>query len=236
MSRPRLLLTRPARESGATAAAALAAGFEVLQAPLLDIRPLPISLSPGADPDALLFTSAHAPALAGASHPELKTIPAYAVGPATAAAATAAGFEVAATGQSDGSAIVARAAADGRRHLLHLAGEATAALAIPPGLGLTRVPVYAADLAPCLPAAALRAFREDSLLATLLFSPRTARHFRTLLDAAAIEAGGQRIVAISAAAADAAGTGWRACCIAAAPTTQQALAAAHALWQGLRHG
>ncbi|WP_374385943.1 uroporphyrinogen-III synthase [Sandaracinobacter sp.] len=236
MTRPLLLLTRPGEEAEATASAAGAAGFETLSAPLLHIDALDWSLPADAAPDALLFTSARAPHIVASRRPDLRSLPAYAVGPNTAAAVGRAGFRLAAVGEADGSAIVARAAAGGVRNLLHMAGEQAARLDVPEGIRLTRVPVYAARLAADLPEAALEALRSGALFATLLFSPRTAAHFRQLLDQHRLVVGAQRIIALSSAVAEAAGDGWQDVGVAASPTREQALAAAMALWQGKRHG
>lgn len=235
MTRPCLLLTRPAEEAAGTAEAARLAGFDTLAAPLLEIVPIEWSVPADAAPDSLLFTSARAPAFAMGLPPALKGLPAYAVGPNTKEAVEKAGFRIVSTGATDGSAIVARAAADGRARILHLSGEQTARITSPPGTRLIRVPVYAARLAPALPDSALVALRSGSLFATLLFSPRTARHFRQLLETHDVPVAGQRIVALSPAVAAAAGPGWRDIAIAAMPAREQALAAALGLWQGLPH-
>ena len=215
-------------------AAASAAGFEAVAAPLLQIEPLEWTVPPGW-PDAILFTSARAPGLAARRAPALLDIPAYAVGQRTAAAAVSAGFRLTGEGLGDGSAILAAMARDGRREILHLAGADTAPLDIPDGVRLVRVPVYAARLVSALPPAAVNAL-SGGAFATLLFSARTARHFRALAEAAGIEPQGQRIVCLSAAVAEAAGGGWGGIGIAAVPALDAALAAALCLWQGSRHG
>jgi uroporphyrinogen-III synthase len=236
LTRPLLLLTRPGEEADATAEAAGAAGFETLSAPLLHIEALDWSLPADAAPEALLFTSARAPHIVASRRPDVRSLPAYAVGPNTAAAVSRAGFRLVSAGETDGSAIVARAAAEGVRNLLHMAGEQAARLDVPEGIRLTRVPVYAARLAAGLPQPAQEALRSGAVFATLLFSPRTAAHFRHLLDQHRLVAGAQRIIALSSAVAEAAGDGWQDVGVAASPTREQALAAAMALWQGNRHG
>lgn len=231
MSRPRLLLTRPAEEAGRTAAAAAAAGFDVVLAPLLTIEPVPFAV-PSGPFDALLFTSARAPGPAAAFAPELLPVPAYAVGARTAEALAEAGFRLAQAGHTDGSGILEIAAQAGVTRMLHLAGEATAPADVPAGLELVRVPVYAARRVAALPSAALQELRDGGLFATLLFSARTARHFRKLCDAAGLDRARQRIVALSPAVAEAAGPGWRDLAIATSADLGAALAAARGLWQG----
>jgi uroporphyrinogen-III synthase len=235
LSRPLLIITRPAEEAGRTSAAAQAAGFATLSAPLLRIEPLPWDL-PHERPDALLFTSARSPDLVSASYPDLRSVPAYAVGARTADVATEAGFRVVGIGEDDGSAALGLAARDGCRTVLHLAGESTAALCITPGLTLVRRAVYAARRVDVLPPAAVAALRTGEAFAVLLFSARTARHFARLLDRSGIERSDVRLVCLSSAVADAAGEGWGDGVIAAEPSLAGALAAARSLWQGSAHG
>jgi uroporphyrinogen-III synthase len=230
LNRPLLLLTRPVQEAGRTIAAAAAVGFDTLSAPLLTIESLPFEL-PAGPFDALLFTSARAPDLVASRAPALTGLPAYAVGAHTGAALEAAGFRLVGEGLTDGSAILARAAANGARRLLHLAGEATAPVEVPAGLHLARVAVYAARRVAALSDEALAALREGRIFATLLFSARTSRHFSRLVTAAGLDRGGLRIVALSGAVAEAAGPDWAAVATANAPDIAEALAAAHRLWQ-----
>lgn len=212
-------------------AAAEAAGFEAIAAPLLRIVPLPWSM-PAEQPDALLFTSARAPAVLAEAAPVLRAIPAYAVGPHTAEAARNAGFDIVGTGAGDGTATVAMAARDGRHRLLHLAGAATAPLEVPAGLTVDRAAVYAAEAMASLPEQA----RDGDLLAATLFSVRTAQIFVRLLERARIDRETVRLVAISAKVADAAGEGWRALAVADVPTLDAVMEAARRLWQGCSHG
>jgi uroporphyrinogen-III synthase len=234
LSRPLLLVTRPAEEAGRTAAAAGAAGFETLLAPLLTIAPVDFAVPAGAF-DALLFTSARAPGLVAERAPGLLAVPAYAVGARTGEELAAAGFRLAGLGETDGSAVLAQMAGLGVRRVLHLAGEATAPIHVPGNVELVRVRVYAALRVAALPAAALTALSAGRVFATLLFSARTARHFRHLADAAGVDVAGQRIVALSHAVADGAGAGWAAVGVARVPDIDAALAAARLLWQGIGH-
>lgn len=235
MTRPLLLLTRPAEEAGRTAEAAEAAGFAPLVAPLLEIVALPFAV-PAGEFDSILFTSARAPALVADGAPSLQALPAHAVGARTAEEAVACGFRLGLVGETDGSAILAGMAASGARRVLHLAGEATAPLEVPAGLELVRVPVYAAQRVAAMPDAALAALRAGDVFATLLFSARTARHFRRLVEAAGLDVGRLRIVGLSPAVCEGAGPGWAAAAVAATPGLAGALAAARALWQGVDDG
>jgi uroporphyrinogen-III synthase len=235
VTRPLLLLTRPAEEAGRTAAAAEAEGFATLTAPLLQIEPLSFDVPDGPF-EALLFTSARAPALVAERAPRLRAVPAHAVGGRTAEEVEAAGFALAGVGKDDGTAILAAMAGSGARRVLHLAGEATAPLVVPDGVELVRVPVYSARRVPELPSDARAALAQGRVFATLLFSARTARHFRQLMEEAGLEAGAQRVVALSGAVAEGAGGGWGSRAIAERPDLAGALAAARLLWQGAGDG
>jgi uroporphyrinogen-III synthase len=225
--KPTLLITRPAGLGEATAEAAERAGFAALVAPLLVVGPVPFQ-PPVARPEALVFTSPQAPALA--RHPDLpRDVPAWTVGARTAAAARAAGFSVAGEGRSDARALLAEMVAAGVQSALHLRGEDVAPLEVPPGLRLDARTVYRARALDRLPPAAETALRAGACDAVLLFSPRTAAIFACLADRAGLARPGIALVAISARAADAAGQGWRAVVQADAPSQGAMLRAACAL-------
>jgi uroporphyrinogen-III synthase len=235
LKKPLLLLTRPAEEAARSLAAAREAGFDALSAPLLEIVRLPFEV-PETLPQSLLFTSARAPAIVAAAAPKLLTVPAHAVGARTAEEVVAAGFQLASRGDSDGSAILGSMARSGVRQVLHLAGETTAPLDIPPGVALVRAAVYSARRVRALSGRATRALEEGAVFATLLFSARTARHFGALIAAAGLEPARLRIVCLSPAVAEAAGCGWAAVAGAEQPDLAAALVAARRLWQGESHG
>ncbi len=245
MSRPLLLITRPAEEAARTAWLAEAAGFGAILAPLLTIEPVGHTLPEGPH-DAILFTSARAPSrVRGWAH----DLPVWAVGPHTADAARAAGFRIAGVGDRDGSATLVAAAAAGARRLLHLAGEALAPLAIPKGLTLDVLTVYRARPVDHLPPDAVAALSSRHDVGGLLLSPRTAALYRTRVCEAGLDPARLSIVTLSAAVTDAAGPGWQAAVQAARPRLDAAVAAAarhfgatgpglqglanaRALWQG----
>ena len=203
----RLLILRPEPGGSETAARARAIGLEPVTAPLFAIRPVD---GPQVDPslyDAVLLTSAngarHAPAgLAG--------LPCFAVGESTAEAARAAGFADIRTGPSDGAAAAAMMAAAGVRRALHLCGREhlpveAAAVAI------ERRPVYSAE--------PVERERFEGPAVAMIHSARAGARFADLVgDRAAIA-----VAAISPAAAAAAGEGWAAKAVAAAPRDQALL-------------
>ena len=235
MSLPRLLFTRPEDELARGRAAATAAGFELLPAPLLAIEELPFHLPDGPF-DALLFTSPRAPPIVAARAPELRSLPSCAVGPRTAAAAAAAGFAVTLAGETDGAAIVRAAADHGFRRLLQPGGEQRIAIPLPDGLSLATVAVYRAVAAERLPPEAVEALAGGKLFAAMLFSPRSARVFAGLVARHGIHRAEVRLIALSANVEAAAGPGWLAVGTARLPDLPQALLAARTLWQNSRHG
>jgi len=87
---PILLLTRPEPASRRFAAALAGLGLEVVISPVLEIRPVPHDGGRLAAARGLVFTSVNAVPAAGAGRGR----PAVCVGPATARAARAAGFDV----------------------------------------------------------------------------------------------------------------------------------------------
>lgn len=93
--RPQIVVTRPRPDSEALARRLIDLGFDVLIAPLLDIAPLPLTVSDIARFDALVITSRHAlPSLVADAQAFATAcqLPAFCVGGATAAAARAHGF------------------------------------------------------------------------------------------------------------------------------------------------
>ncbi|MCA3254509.1 MAG: uroporphyrinogen-III synthase [Alphaproteobacteria bacterium] len=220
----RVLVTRPQPLADETAAALRAAGHEALVAPLMETVAVAWT-PPAAPPDALLMTSPQAALLGGDGLRALAGAPLYTVGERTAAAARAAGLSVVHTGAQDGAAALAAAAADGRRMLLHLAGEDRTDLPVPDGLRVDIATLYAARLAP-LTEAATDALAAGTIDWVLLFSSRSAAHFSALHDAGGWPRARLGIAALSAKVLAAAGAGWRVGVAAAAPDTAALLAAA----------
>lgn len=207
-----LVVLRPEPGASATLAAAREIGLEAIAAPLFVVRA--VAWTPPAErPDAVLMTSAHAARLGGRGLAALTALPLYAVGAATAVAARAAGFARVVAGDGDVDAIVARARAEGVGTLLHIAGREHR---VPEAAsGIARRIVYAADAVAALPA-----LPADPVV--LLHSPRAAARFSALT----LDRSGIAIVAISAAALSAAGTGWAAAVVAERPSDPALLAAA----------
>ncbi len=241
-TRPVVLVTRPAGEAERTAAALAGAGFDARIEPLLTFEHLPDApalIGDLGEASALLFTSVNGVrAFAAAS--SRRDLPVYAVGPTTAEAAQEAGFSQVEAAEGDVEALArlvqARLGATGPEAvagtLLHVAGESVAgdlagrlsAL----GFRVRRVALYRARTADGLSPSTRDTVLAGEIDAVMLFSPRTARTFVTLIRTAGGEAACRRIVAAClspAVAESAAGIEWAAMAVAAVPTEASAIEA-----------
>ena len=197
-------------------------GGTAVVAPLFVYRALPWTM-PAEIPAAVMLTSAAAARLAGPALDALTDRPCHVVGAATAAAARAAGFATIITAGPDAEALLADAAARGVTDLLHLSGREHRH-AGHDAIRITRRIVYAADAADRMPPAALDVLAGGAT--ALLHSPRAARLFGTLVEAAGLQRTDIAIAAFSPAVAVAAGDGWRAVAVAGWPDDASLLAAA----------
>lgn len=187
MSRPRLLITRPAEDAAPLAAVLAEQGIDALLAPMLAVEAI-------AGPDlsldgtqALLLTSANgARALAGRT--PARDLPVFAVGNATAAAARAAGFSKVTSADGDVAAladlVIARLdpAAGAVLHAAasSVAGDLGGRLG-DAGFAYRRAVLYRARKAEGLADDTAAALREGTLDGVLFFSPRTAATFVSLV-------------------------------------------------------
>ncbi|SNB53045.1 uroporphyrinogen-III synthase [Arboricoccus pini] len=187
-ARQLVLLTRPRRQSLATARALKRKGYRSLIYPLLSIERLDHAEPDLRDIAGIVLTSANA---ATALDDRMRQMPLFAVGEATAAAARSLGARHVTVGQKDGRALAGRITSyfNGRPGaLLHLAGEQVRdgleEALVAAGLGYRRLTVYRAQEARTLSQRVLDALRRDEFVAVMLFSPRAATIFRNLLAAA----------------------------------------------------
>jgi uroporphyrinogen-III synthase len=209
----RLFILRPEPGASETLARAQAQGLDAIAIPLFVVEPVEwVAPDPGSF-DGLLLTSANAVRHGGEQLAELRGLPVYAVGSASAEAARGAGFDLASTGDAGVDRLLG--SLEPGLKLLHLAGadrrEPSAARQ-----DITAVVAY-------------RSRPNDSFDATkvregivLVHSPRAARRLAELLD----DRASLSIAAISQATADAAGTGWRSIDVAEQPTDDALLALA----------
>jgi len=212
----KVLILRPRPAADVTAARARALRLDPIVAPLFEIRPLAWQMPSGAF-DALLLTSANAVRFGGAGLDRFRTLPVLAVGAQTAAAASAAGFDVMASGGRDAGALIATAWANGVARALHLGGRERG---IEAGGPVARaIAVYASDALPIGPGDL------DALQGTvaLLHSVRAATRLAELVGARRPTIG---VAAFSPAVAAAAGPGWASIAIAAAPNDAALIEAA----------
>jgi uroporphyrinogen-III synthase len=209
----KVLVLRPEPGASATASQALKLGLDAIAVPLFEIEPIEWRLPDQGGLDGLLLTSANAIRFGGAAMGALRGLEVYAVGDATADAARGAGFTVAATGDSGVDGLLK--SIDPKLRLLHPCG---ADRREPHGQTpeITPLIVYrsreidAPDLAGI-----------DGSIA-LIHSPRAGRRFADLVDSRDSIA----IAAISDAAAEAAGTGWKSVNVAERPNDDALLALA----------
>jgi uroporphyrinogen-III synthase len=220
MSRP-IAVLRPEPGNRVTAAAIEARGRTAIRMPLFEVRPVAWQM-PGTEGfDALILTSANALRHGGPGLTPLRRLPVYAVGKATADAALRAGFEVALVGEEGAASLLVRAEAAGIGRALHLAGrERTIAAG---GIVAETVTVYASE----------RISPDDvAMLAgsvALVQSVRSGAWLGELVDARAIDRRGIALVAVSAPAAAAAGSGWEQVVVPRAMTSEALIEAAIAL-------
>lgn len=213
----KLAVLRPEPGASATLRRAEKAGFEAFALPLFRIEPIGWRLPESGDFDALLLTSANAVRQAGGQMGPLRHLPVHAVGEATARAAHEAGLAIASVGHGGVEALLASLPASTR--LLHLCGEHRHSPA-PGSQAVVPVPVYRS-----IPIPAPAGLERLKGAAALVHSPRAGRRLAELVKQRADIA----VLAISPAAAEACGGGWRAVLAAEQPTDAAMLSLAGAL-------
>ena len=238
----RVLVTRPAEDAAPLVRALEADGFTVLAEPLLRIRFLE-----GVRPDfsglqALAFTSANGVRALSFAAPDAndpnakyKRLAVFAVGPATAQAARAAGFADVTSAEGDVASLarlIIEACPSAAGAVLHVAGSARAGdlMGALQGAGLDarRAVLYEAIAAEALSVSLRREIDAKTIGAVLIFSPRTARLFVNLLTGAGLvpRAREMCLVALSPAVAEAAAAlPWGAVKVAERPVQEAVVAA-----------
>ncbi|WP_312785148.1 uroporphyrinogen-III synthase [Brevundimonas sp.] len=197
----RVWITRAQPGAARTAARLTALGYDPVVAPLLAIRPLPDALKTApnfATVAALAFTSPNGVAAFAALTLDLRDLPVFAVGDATAEAARDAGFTDARSAAGDIHALAALIKASPIQGLILAPGAREPAGDLPallPEHAVRRLPVYTAEETDAAPPA--------DFDAVLLHSPRAARALAAALAAVLTPdvAANRVAVCISAAAA-----------------------------------
>lgn len=225
-----VLITRPrpaAEEFAGDARARLGDDMRIIVSPLLRIVPLPEAAADLSGVGTLVLTSAHAVPAAAAG--AVRDLPCYCVGPATAAAARAAGLAPA-DGGGTAETLLARIAEDAPPGpLLYLRGEHVAAdlagMLRSAGFEARELVVYR-QVAEPLSDEARALLGDKSPVILPLFSLRTARLFA----ASAKPAAPLWVAAISRNVADCLPPGWaEALIVAESPTADAVLDAMEAL-------
>ena len=212
----RVLVLRPEPGASATVAKARERGLDAVAAPLFEIEPVAWEAPEAGSFDGLLLTSATAVRCAGEQLEKLRGLKVYAVGDATAEAARDAGFDIASTGDSGVDRLLGSIEADLK--LLHLSGEDR------------REPDKARQSIRPLPVYRSRPVDSPNIplegeTVALIHSPRAAERFAELVK----ERTSVSIAAISRAAADSVGGGWKSMAAADQPTDDALLALAASL-------
>jgi uroporphyrinogen-III synthase len=206
----RLLVTRPAADAESFARILEGQGHQAVVAPIMEVRALagPAVALDGVQ--AVIATSANG-VRALAQRTPRRDVTLYAVGPQTAEAAAASGFKTVYNAAGDAAALVEFVAAhtkpDGGK-LLHAAGEETAGrlrqALTAQGFTVETAVLYGAHPVAELPPPAAQALSEGVLDGVLLFSPRSAKTFATLVIAAQLQAACAKLTAFCISAATAA--------------------------------
>jgi len=207
----KLLLTRPAADSAALAALLAAQGHTTMIEPMLEVKPLAVEPPALDGVTGLLFTSANG-VRAFAARSDRRDIAAYAVGDRTATAAREAGFTQVDSAEGDVEALARlverlRKPEDGA--LLHISGAVRAGnlaeVLSAKGYTVEHAALYEAVAATEFSAATRAALAGGGLDGVLLFSPRTAKQFVQLIQAADLSDQAARLRAwcLSRAVADA---------------------------------
>jgi uroporphyrinogen-III synthase len=206
----RLLITRPQEDAVAIAQILRALGHTPILAPLMEVQ---VREGPALTLEGIqgfLATSANG-VRALAQRTARRDLPVYAVGPQTAESARSAGFKKVLSAEGDSNALVEFVAerADPREgQLLHAAGAETAGRVKQAlhakGFTVETVVLYDAVPVAKLPENALATLQDGTLGGVLLFSPRSAKTFATLVSEAGVAAACEKLDAYCISAATAA--------------------------------
>jgi uroporphyrinogen-III synthase len=214
-----LVILRPEPGATVTANRAGALGLTPRVHPLFAVAPAPWDAPDPALFDALLITSANAIRAGGGAVLLYRDLPVFAVGAATAQAARDAGFGRVIEGSGSAADALRTLAKAGHSRPLHLAGEDRTLYPHLPFSVTTRAVYAAQPIEVTLP---------TGRYVGLLHSARAATRFADLCPSPRLV----ELIAISAAVAEAAGTGWKSITIAPEPTDNAMLALAALLCDG----
>lgn len=199
-----IIAIRPEPGLAATITSGPQFGLDITGFPLSKIENCAWQLPDLSQIDGLLIGSANALRRAGDQLAQLRQLPVFAVGEATANEAAAQGFAVEQVGEG-GLQQLLDSIGTGRRTLLRLAGEAHVPLEPPPQIRLiTRIVYRVVDLS--IPAEMVRTLREDCIV--LLHSASAAAHFADECNRLEIPRGKIVLAALGPRILEPVGVGW----------------------------
>ncbi len=214
----KMVIIRPQPGADNTAKKAIQAGFTPIVMPMFVISKVAWIAPEPSVFDAILITSANALRHGGAALDAYHSLPAFAAGKTSAAAARDAGFSVAGIGRGGGVEALTLAVRSGFHRILWLSGADAMALMPPAGIQLVRHIVYR-SAALNAPSDFAEILQQPDIIA-VLHSARAAAHFSDQCELKGVIRSNIVVAALSAAVAAAAGNGWRS--IAAAHTPNDA--------------
>jgi uroporphyrinogen-III synthase len=222
-----VIAIRPQPGCDATVAAARTSGLDAHGFPLFDVHPIAWE-PPSPDTfDALLLGSANALCHGGPALAAYARKPAYAVGAATARAASRAGLDVVVTGAGGIRAVLPMLRPEHRR-LLRLSGHERITIAAPRGLSIEERVVYASAPLP-LPPMLREMLARPAVV--LLHSAGAAHHFARLCEDEHLARAPLSLATLGPRIAHAAGDGWHAVEAARTPSDTALLALAREMCQ-----
>jgi uroporphyrinogen-III synthase len=221
-----LIVLRPEPGASETVERAKSQRLDAVSIPLFSIEPVEWKAPAAGCFDALLLTSANGVRIGGEQLKDLRGLPVHAVGRATADAARDAGFDIASSGEAGVERLLGSLEADLR--LLHLCGEDRTSVH-KTRQKISSVPVYKSRAIEPAPE-----IGDIDGSVVLVHSPRAGKRLAGLADDQNLDRSKVSLVAISAAAADAAGPGWKIVEVADHPDDDALLALAKRLCDNRR--
>jgi uroporphyrinogen-III synthase len=210
----KLLILRPQPGADATAKRVRAAGFEPIVMPLFAIESLQFPAVSADDYDAVLLTSGNAVRATGYNIMQLRSLPIYVVGTATASALAKLSLDPEFVGAEGVDAMLLKVQERGHCKLLWLTGEDFSEPRLPATINLDIRFVYRSA---ALPVPDKFGDALDCADAVMLHSARAARHFAYLCDSSGLARKDINIVTFSQNIADSAGSGWADIIVSPAP-------------------
>ncbi len=222
-----LVIIRPEPGNLATAVAARALALDARSFPLFEVVAYSWEAVLPDRYDALLVGSANVFRLGGRGLTALRSLPVYAVGAATAAAAAAAGFTRVKIGTGTLQAVLGELA-PGDHRLLRLTGQERVSLTLPNGTSMDERVVYASQPR-ALPGELATLLRQPAIIA--LHSAEAAQHLTAECVRHGLRRAPLRLAALSTRIGAAAGDGWGEVAAAAMPDDKALLALARQMCQ-----